>query len=264
MRIFISWSGERSRACATALASWIPEVMPGLLPWLSLASIPAGARWEQEVSKALGELHYGVLCLTPENVSSEWVLFAAGALSKSVSRSRVAPYLLGMEPHELRLPLSQFQATRGDEEGTWALVRAINAAAPEPLPEANLSYAFQVHWPFLASVLKTLVEARVARGMTPEQSPESTGLSASSPVEKPVANVSTSPRATRRRIARNIRARRVAAGLTQDKLAMKLGVSGHYVGKVESGDLNLSIDSLVSIARVLRVAPGGLMRAQSN
>jgi DNA-binding XRE family transcriptional regulator len=182
-----------------------------------------------------------------------------GALSKSVSRGRVAPYLLGMEPHELRPPLAQFQATRGDKDGTWALVNAINTAAPEPLAETDLSDAFQAHWPLLSSVLNTLVEAGGAQGITSPQSSESAPLKTSSPVEKQAATVRKSPKVIRRRIARNIRALRVAAGLTQDNLAIKAGVAAHYVERVEDGVVNLSIDSLVSIARALRVAPGDLM-----
>jgi len=91
MRVFISWSGEHSGEVAKALQQWLPRVLQAVRPWLSSASIDPGARWSDEVAGALEELNFGILCLTPENLTSAWLLFEAGALSKTVSESRVVP-----------------------------------------------------------------------------------------------------------------------------------------------------------------------------
>src|SRR5437867_7923672 len=52
MKVFICWSGERSKAVAEALASWLRQVVHGIEPWLS-TRIPKGARWELEIGAQL-------------------------------------------------------------------------------------------------------------------------------------------------------------------------------------------------------------------
>src|SRR5436190_23030180 len=82
MRIFISWSQEPSGTVAAALQRWIPMVMQAVQPWISSASIEPGARWTGAVAGALQDMQFGVICLTPGNTTSPWILFEAGALSK--------------------------------------------------------------------------------------------------------------------------------------------------------------------------------------
>jgi transcriptional regulator with XRE-family HTH domain len=57
-----------------------------------------------------------------------------------------------------------------------------------------------------------------------------------------------------------VRELRLAAGLTQEKLAFHAGVDRSYLGQVERGEVNVSIDSIGKIAKGLRVAPGELFR----
>jgi hypothetical protein len=129
MKVFISWSGERSGRVATALRDWLPRVIQAVEPWISSGSIEPGVRWSDALAEALDGLDYGILCLTPENLKSEWILFEAGALSKTVSKSRVMPYLLGFEPHQLEGPLAQFQAARADKAGTLRILNSLNSVA---------------------------------------------------------------------------------------------------------------------------------------
>lgn len=81
MRVFLSWSGERSRAAASALSELLPDVMPALSPWMSEHDIAAGARWGHELAVRLEDAGFGVICLTPENIGVPWLLYEAGALS---------------------------------------------------------------------------------------------------------------------------------------------------------------------------------------
>jgi hypothetical protein len=91
MKIFLSWSGEKSRIVASALSQWLPSLVPTTKPWMS-EQIRAGDRWESELVKELKNTDCGVLCLTAENLQSPWLNFEAGALSKAVDKSRVIPY----------------------------------------------------------------------------------------------------------------------------------------------------------------------------
>jgi len=65
----------------------------------------------------------------------------------------------------------------------------------------------------------------------------------------------------RRTVGQNIRARRKQARLSQEKLAEKAELSYKYLGEVERGCVNVSLDSLMRIARALGVRLGDLISA---
>lgn len=54
-------------------------------------------------------------------------------------------------------------------------------------------------------------------------------------------------------VGRNIRARRRLARLSQEKLAEKASLSYKYLGEVERGTVNVSLDSLMRISKALKV-----------
>src|SRR4051812_12111371 len=128
MKVFLSWSGERSRIVATALRKWLPDVVQAVEPWMSKHDIGAGSRWSKDIGQVLNDADFGILCLTSENYAAPWLLFEAGALAKRRDEARVVPYLIGIEPSDLPAgPLNQFQAKRATVDDTWDLVQAINA-----------------------------------------------------------------------------------------------------------------------------------------
>ena len=63
MKVFLSWSGDRSRQVAAALREWIPLVLQHVEPWMSDHDIGAGDRWAVEIGKRLEENHFGIICL---------------------------------------------------------------------------------------------------------------------------------------------------------------------------------------------------------
>lgn len=133
MRIFLSWSGVRSKQVATALRDWLPLILHYANPWLSDKDIEAGDRWSMEIGKELEASNFGVICLTRDNLSADWILFEAGALSKALQTGSVCPYLLDVEFQDLRGPLSQFQAKKAESAQTLELVEAINSKSETPV-----------------------------------------------------------------------------------------------------------------------------------
>jgi transcriptional regulator with XRE-family HTH domain len=63
---------------------------------------------------------------------------------------------------------------------------------------------------------------------------------------------------TRGNIGWNIRKLRVAQGLSQERLALESGIDRSYVGRVERGEENVTVDTLEALAKVLQVPVGRL------
>ena len=160
MDIFISWSGERSRAIAEAIREWLPKIMPSVKPWMSQTDINKGSRWNPDIAQNLDTSKAGIFCLTPSNLTSESILFEAGAISKSVSESRVYTLLAGVEVANLRWPLAQFQATSLFKDDFKKMLCDINKdlirLEESSSPEDVLEEAFDLWWPKLEAKFAAL------------------------------------------------------------------------------------------------------------
>jgi transcriptional regulator with XRE-family HTH domain len=62
------------------------------------------------------------------------------------------------------------------------------------------------------------------------------------------------------RFGKRIRELRVAKGLTQEMLAAKIGVDRSYMGFLERGERNPSLEVILKIAKVLGVDSGDLLK----
>ena len=148
VNIFLSWSGERSRAMAEFLSTWLRKVIQLSRPWMSDKDIGKGQRWSLEIGKNLKNHNVGLICVTPENYKASWLLFEAGALSKTIGDSKVCPLLLGMSPSELDGPLGQFQATVLTKDDVFKLLTVLNAELGDlKIEEKYLADAFDKNWP---------------------------------------------------------------------------------------------------------------------
>lgn len=153
MKLFISWSGDRSQMLAAALREWLPLILHFAEPWLSQADIEAGERWGVEVAKELDASAFGITCVTAENAGAPWLLFEAGALAKSMQEGRVVPLLLDLDFQDISGPLAQFQAKKVERKGIFEVVSAINKSGAEPILEARLAQLFEALWPQLEQKL---------------------------------------------------------------------------------------------------------------
>lgn len=83
MKLFISWSGETSQQIALQLRKWLPLILPAAKPFITSTDIDKGAKWLGEIHSELEASNFGIVCLTPDNIRSQWLAFEAGALSTS-------------------------------------------------------------------------------------------------------------------------------------------------------------------------------------
>jgi hypothetical protein len=149
MKVFISWAGELGRQVGELVRDWLPSVVQAVRPYMSSQDAGKGTRWSADLSRELEQCDFGVLCVTRENLAAPWLNFEAGALSKSVDRSRVSPLLFDLGPEDVEGPFVQFQATVCTEEDVRKLVHAINTACPAPLDEKRIDAVFAMWWPQL-------------------------------------------------------------------------------------------------------------------
>lgn len=164
MKVFLSWSGEQSRDAAITLKNWLPFVIHAVKPYVSSEDIEKGARWSLDIAKELESSSYGILCMTPENLTAPWIHFEAGALSRMLDVSRVTPLLIGLKQSDVHGPLQQFQMTVCQREDIWQMVTGLNRTlAPQSLDEHILRGTFDMFWPKLEAALKK-IEGKNVRG----------------------------------------------------------------------------------------------------
>jgi hypothetical protein len=147
MKVFISWSGDTSKAVAEALRDWLPLVIQAVEPWMSAHDIERGARWNPALTNQLEQTKVGIICLTPDNLKAPWILFEAGALSKTVEATFVCPFLFRVGSSDLEGPLAQFQTTKAEKDDTRELMHTINkSSGPLALRDGALDQAFEKWW----------------------------------------------------------------------------------------------------------------------
>jgi len=207
MDVFLSFSGSISHQTAQVLEWWLPKVIQQLVPFLSSEDIDKGTRWGGELAEMLDTHSFGIICVNRQNVSAPWINFETGALAKSVKKSRVAPFLLGLDKAEIRAntPLGAchsdidnflsiftapsgascagrspctrlvlFQATSYDKQDVKRLLNTFNNALEggRLTPDA-LDEAFDMWWPRLQERLDPLEEE--AKQLT-EPQPQPVGV----------------------------------------------------------------------------------------
>ncbi len=163
MKVFISWSGDRSRAVAELLDSWLRCVIQALRPWISTRDIDRGALWLGEINDHLKDTTTGIVCLTQENKNRPWILFETGALARGLSSNRVCTFLIDLKPSDLVDPLAQFNHTLPNREGLHSLVRTLNSSlGAQSLDPRILDDVFATYWPKFETDFATVLKKHTA------------------------------------------------------------------------------------------------------
>lgn len=163
LNIFISWSGETSKAVATTLRSWLPDVFHNAIePWMSDEDIAAGKPWSRELEDKLKDSNFGIVCVTLNNSFSPWLLYETGSLSKIVEQAYVIPLLINLNISDIdRNPLNRFQAVTMKKDGIFRLIKSINKALKgQKIEEVTLKKTFEKFWPDLNEMLLNIPEEK--------------------------------------------------------------------------------------------------------
>ena len=60
-------------------------------------------------------------------------------------------------------------------------------------------------------------------------------------------------------IGQLIRNKRLELKITQESLALQCGIDRSYVGRIERGEVNITIEKLYEIAKILKINPQELL-----
>ena len=151
MKVFISWSGEKSRDLAELLREWIPAVIQAAKPYFTPDDVAKGSRWSTEIATELAESSVGIICLTGDNLEAPWIMFEAGSLAKQLEEGRVCSILFDdLGPEDLKGPLGGFQAVRFQKADFLQLAQSINGhCGSGKLSDLVLQEVFENWWPLL-------------------------------------------------------------------------------------------------------------------
>lgn len=164
MKVFISWSGQASKAVAVTLRKNLPLVLQGIDFFMSKHDIESGARWAHELAKELDKSSFGILCLTKENLNSPWLLFEAGSLVKH-SEGRACGILIGeLTTAGISGPLAEFQHRQFEKSEILHLLKDLNAKLERSLSSEELSRLLDKFWPDIEAEYTVALKLRSEGG----------------------------------------------------------------------------------------------------
>ena len=156
MKVFICWSGRRSREFAVILRRWLQTLMPRQITAAISVDIQKGTIWFDELDRALAGARLGIVCLTGEALRSSWIHYEAGILSRALREAtrsetegphspQVFPVLFGLESQRLSGPLAAYQSTSASSrEDMWRFVQSVARAGG--IGSANVREQFDRSW----------------------------------------------------------------------------------------------------------------------
>lgn len=165
MKIFLSWSGEKSKHLARCFKEWLPNVMQHVEPFMSEQDIALGTRGLETIKDELRDTTFGIIFVTDDNVTAPWINFEAGALSK-MDNSTVIPIL-----HETTLqtlasgPLNQFQTSKGlTKKDILSIIKTVNECSGEHrIDSERLNIIFNKWWSELEEQINKIPKSEIGK-----------------------------------------------------------------------------------------------------
>ncbi len=112
-----------------------------------------------EISRALEASYLCIAVLTKENLSSPWMHYELGAISKKLEESRIFLILFDVDKVDVAPPLNNFHLESFGEERFRKIVSEINnTLGSERLTENQLSHAFEREWLNLKDAINQILE----------------------------------------------------------------------------------------------------------
>jgi hypothetical protein len=78
VKVFISWSGTRSRETAKLLRRWLKQVINEVEPWMSDEDLTKGGDWSGDITNQLNAAEFGIISDVPHFSGSIWAPTCGG------------------------------------------------------------------------------------------------------------------------------------------------------------------------------------------
>tara|TARA_R110002050_G_scaffold158381_5_gene287694 strand:+ start:16554 stop:17339 length:786 start_codon:yes stop_codon:yes gene_type:complete len=167
MRVFISCEGERSKYIAVTLSNWLEQVLQAAEPWIS-ADIAGEERWNDEIADRIKDSKFAIICVTSDNLFSEWIHYEAGLIAKT--ETFVCTFLYEISLEYLESPLAHFPKIEYFKNDVLKMVKMINKKIGDneekSLDEKNLKSIFDNYWPQLFDKLHEVPGSPIKRKLT--------------------------------------------------------------------------------------------------
>jgi hypothetical protein len=156
VKVFISWAGDASREVGEALRNWLPMLFEHVAPWISARDLDKGRLWQHEIMENLRTSRFGIVCLTPDNLTRPWMLFEAGAIS-TLSQASVFTFLHRVGYAQVTEPLSMFNHTESRQDDVRRMTTSLNNTLESQRVSDNvLDTRFDKFWPDLETSLNRI------------------------------------------------------------------------------------------------------------
>lgn len=126
IKIFLSWSGKKSQELATLFKTYVTDILPKIDFYFSPDDLKGGEKWRQSIEEGLNNNTYGIIFLTPSNLTSKWVYFEAGAISKSTKQAKILPLLYQIDINEIGQPFSDYQCKMFSKDSILTTIYEMN------------------------------------------------------------------------------------------------------------------------------------------
>lgn len=158
MKVFFSWSGRKSCYIAEQFKDLLENIYYDINVYYSKEGIGAGSKWRDNIEEGLNNNDLGMIFLTESNLSSKWIYFEAGALSKSMETNRIIPILYELNAAQISEPLAAFQSKTLSKEDVKNVVLTINELSENKVPNERIIKSFDAYWGIWEKKLKEVEE----------------------------------------------------------------------------------------------------------
>lgn len=146
--VFISWSGKRNKELARLFVLYGKDLLTNVSFYFSSDEIKGGEKQRQNIESGLNNTNFGIVFLTSTNLSSKWIYFEAGAISRTLEKHRIIPLLYDIDIEKIGEPFSAYQGFKIDKESLLKVFIDINDFQENwnKIPEQTIKNNFNRLW----------------------------------------------------------------------------------------------------------------------
>ncbi len=162
MNIFLSWSGNLSKAIASGFNEILPDVIQRVKPFFSPEKIGNGEVWFTSIVEALKASDLGIVFLTKDNFNEDWIIFEGGGI---IAKGWLYVILCDFTIAEFnksecffkKLNVTEFKNDHGMED---VFVSMKNRLGLTDIKDETIRRTFKHNWPAIKDKIYSLIKLK--------------------------------------------------------------------------------------------------------